>query len=114
MPKLVWRKLIPFMLASALLIFPENARSQSVFDTGNDLLSMCDDKLGGSHCLGTAVGYADMLFWMKLICSTGTITKGQVIDIIKKYIRDNPAERHKAAAGLAYAALTKAFPCKAR
>jgi hypothetical protein len=89
------------------------AGNRTIFDTGNEFLAMCDDvKNGHTYCLGTAVGYADMLLWSGMICAPGrSFPKGQVIDVVIKYVRDHPAERSRAAASLAYDALTDAFPC---
>lgn len=90
------------------------AAANMAFDTGNEFLSLCDDKNGGRpYCLGSAVGYADMLMWMGQICAPGrSFPKGQVIDVVIKYVRDHPGLRSKAAAELAHAALLEAFPCK--
>ncbi len=40
------------------------------------------------------------------------VTNGQVRDVVVKYLKDHPEERHFLASILAVKALSKAFPCK--
>ena len=87
------------------------ARASVVFDTGNELLSMCDDPRERPICLGTVSGYYDMLQWMERTCAEVTVAKGQAADVVIKFLRDHPANRHMFAASLASVALMQAFPC---
>jgi hypothetical protein len=99
------------LIVSALLASTIDVRAGQ-FDTGNDFLSLCANALLVGNCTGSAVGYTDMLNLLGLVCLNGNVTKGQVRDVIKKYMQDHPAERSHPAASLAYSALTEAFPCK--
>jgi hypothetical protein len=94
--------------------FPSVVNATNYFTTGNDLLSFCNAGHGlkTALCTESAVGYADMMTVLGLICMDKAVTKGQVGDIMKKYLQDHPEERNNPAAGLALPALTKAFPCK--
>jgi hypothetical protein len=88
-----------------------DAQAAVVFDTGNELLSMCNDPTDKRICLGTVSGYYDMLQWMDRTCADRTVTMGQAADVVIKFLRDHPASRHLSAASLASAALMQAFPC---
>ena len=45
-------------------------------------------------------------------CLPGNVTRRQLMDVVTKYLRDNPAQRHLPAPGLVVSALEAAFPCK--
>ena len=45
------------------------------------------------------------------VCLPTNATVRQVIDVVKKYLVDSPAERHYLAYSLVGTALNKAFPC---
>jgi Rap1a immunity proteins len=97
------------LLASAI-----DARAE--FDTGNYFFSECRDEKNFryEYCLGAAVAYADMLGELGRVCLPDGVTKGQTVDVVKKYMQDHLAERNKAAAGLAARALIAAWPCKTK
>src|ERR1700681_2207721 len=99
--------MVGVLLASTMCV-----KAGVVFDTGNDYLSMCEDPRGQGHCSATAVGYADMLSVMGYFCADRNVKKGQMKDVVLKYVRDHPEKRQIAAASLAFSALTEAFPCK--
>jgi Ssp1 endopeptidase immunity protein Rap1a len=44
-------------------------------------------------------------------CSSDKITAGQAADVVTKFLRDNPKNRHNGAAYLVAHAMTDAFPC---
>jgi hypothetical protein len=96
-----------------LLVFTASVSAQAtvVFDTGNELLSTCDDPKGRPYCLGTAAGFSDMLQTMGKTCADKTVTRGQAADVVIGFLRNHPELRNKTAASLARAALTEAFPC---
>jgi Rap1a immunity proteins len=49
---------------------------------------------------------------IKNACPADNVTIGQMADVICKYLKDNPAERHKLAADLVTQALDLAFRCE--
>lgn len=83
------------------------------FDGGNDLLRICEDPRGEMLCLGTVIGHYDMMEAWGFACGSAPgVTKSQVKDIVVKYLRDNPSQRHQPAAFLSAEAITKAFSCR--
>jgi hypothetical protein len=88
---------------------------------GNVILYACtsaDPKHSGfCHIYMTAVG--DTLAFMRgvlkdnfPICMTGNVTSRQLGDVVVKYIRDNPKDRHLNAATIAALAFKDAWPCQ--
>jgi hypothetical protein len=51
---------------------------------------------------------------MNAACLPQGVTNGQMVDVICKFLRDNPAERHKLGSDLTMNALVTAFPCEKR
>lgn len=47
-------------------------------------------------------------------CTPDNVTNGQMEDIVVKYLKDHPDERHMLAAILVVKAMTKAFPCSSK
>ncbi len=87
------------------------------FDSGNFLLSTCQGK-DKSYCMGYILGVYDSLkgpnkgFKEYTFCTSGAVNMGQINDVVKKWLEDNPSQRHLAAHSLIAAALNKAFPCR--
>ena len=100
------KALFVFLFMSAASV---GARAAVVFDTGNGLLSVCDKDY--SYCLGASAGYYDMLQSMGETCAGIPVTNRQAADIVVKFLRDHPADRHLSAVSLARVALMDAFPC---
>ena len=46
------------------------------------------------------------------LCVPGESTKGQLADVVIKYLEQNPERRHLEAGSLVPEALNRAFPCK--
>jgi hypothetical protein len=55
-------------------------------------------------------GVADSL--AKLICPRSDVTRGQMIDVVSRYLKENPEELELDADLIVAKALVKAFPCK--
>ena len=95
-------------------------------DTGNELYSQCQDgeKTNGAappawgYCLGYISGTfmatrgANKGVGRVTFCAPSKVTKGQVRDIVVKWLEDNPAQRHYMAPSLIASALSEAYPCK--
>lgn len=52
-------------------------------------------------------------FPYQFFCVPANVTSGQLADIVKKYLAENPASRHADAAALVSAALIAVWPCQA-
>jgi hypothetical protein len=87
---------------------------------GNALYSCCavptKDETATSICIGYVDAIADVMAANAIngfsACIPLTVRNPQLLDVVNQYLRANPAERHRAAAGLVAAALSAAFPCR--
>ena len=114
-------RLVTMATAVALACPPALAQEQEgkVFDTGNDLWSHCSGK-GDAHfglCAGFVVGIADAMSNVTGIlgrraCIPLPVSRGQVLDVVKRYLEQHPETRHDSAVSLVAQALSEAFPCK--
>jgi 2-methylcitrate dehydratase PrpD len=89
--------------------------------TGNKLLEECEatEPFRQAFCLGYIMGVTDVdgmdgaaFPERRRTCVPEDVTNGQLLDILVKYLKNHPEERHYSAAVLAIKAITKAFPCK--
>ena len=104
------------MLASA------STRSQRISDMpGNKLLEECEAKepVRQGICFGYITGAADVDAMDGAVfpehrhtCVPDVVTNGQLIDVVIKYLKAHPEERHLASGVLIIKAIAKAFPCK--
>ena len=93
-----------FMFGFLSLTSPANAG----FDSGNDVWEKCTSQkqFDQGMCYGLISGYFDSV-QMAHTCPKAAvpdITRGQIRDIVVKFLKDNPGERHLLAATLAYRA----------
>lgn len=96
-----------------LLTFFYSAVAQAEFYRGNDLKRLC---AGTSHvqdgiCMGYVAGIYDTLIASRYICSFDGVTVGQLQEIVKKYINENPEKLHFPAQFLVGSALRNVFSC---
>jgi hypothetical protein len=94
---------------AALLFVPTIAHAE--FMTGNDLLS----DMNGSNsrqmlALGYVMGVTDT-FNTLTVCPPNGITAGQVQDIIRKHLEENPSSRHFTADSIIRNKLEALWPC---
>jgi hypothetical protein len=94
------------------------------FYDGNKLqqLAEADDRFqngtdvgGDSYKSGSLIGYIVGVVDTSdnvLFCTPDNVKIGQLIDIVKKYLRDNPEKRHRPASDLVIDSLSSVFPCK--
>ncbi|MEO5493084.1 MAG: Rap1a/Tai family immunity protein [Sphingomonas sp.] len=87
------------------------------WETGNSLLSDCqsDNPAKQAFCLGYVGAIGD---WTQSdprlgsrVCLPAGGVRSQMVDVVVKYLKDNPAERAKGASLLVVLALREAFPC---
>jgi hypothetical protein len=106
-----------------LLLLSASAHPQRVSTTtGNDLLESCESRdFKQAFCLGYITGVTDFdgmdgaaFPERRRSCIPENVSNGQVRDVVVKYLKDHPEERHLLAAVLIVEAASKAFPCKAK
>lgn len=100
------------LIVMALLISTLGG-ARGYFDDGNALLRICSRPDAPGMCLGQIAGHYDMMIAVGFRCSNAKeVEKGQVRDVVLKYLRDHPAKRHQPSASLTIAAMTDAFDCR--
>lgn len=88
--------------------------AHAAFFTGNELLTKLNgDNVDKLHALGYIQGAADAYSGI-MFCPPGTVTAGQLMDMIKNYLTNTPAVRHRAADVIIMDALQPVWPCKNR
>ena len=97
-------------IIACFLIAPSIASAH--FMSGNDLLrDMNGGSVNRSLAIGYVLGVTDTLTNIA-ICPPANITSGQVTDIIKKHLEDNPSSRHYSADSLISNKLVSIWPCQ--
>jgi hypothetical protein len=90
-----------------LAFFSASAFAQSKLD-GNEMLEiMKDSQLSDNFYMGYIAGVANMM-----ACTPPKTTIGQIYDVVKVYLEQNPATRHEFRGTLVFRALADAYPCK--
>ena len=108
------------VLSLAMVIgAPATMAMAEAFYTGNTLYAACTSKdtMTQVDCLGYTSAIADAVIsggmsQLFSACVPAGVTRGQVQDIVVKWLAANPKVRHDEAAGLVAAALEDAFPCR--
>lgn len=95
------------------------------YTSGNDLHRDCSVDRADSvyfsrmaRCRAFIVGvhdahttYVSALNTDRVFCAPERMQAGQLTDVVRKWLTDNPKHRHKAAASLVLGALQENFPC---
>lgn len=101
---------------AVLLVIPCLARAE--FETGNSLLANLQSASVGErmHALGYIKGVVDVYLHVTICPPNGGngITAGQLNDMIKNYLQNAPAIRHKTAESIINDALKQVWPCPQR
>ena len=87
------------------------------FYTGNQLLNLMNgSNMEQMHALGYVVGIADVWTGVRVCAPSGSggINAGQVHDVVKQYLTNNPQVRHQTADVLTMNALSNVWPCANR
>jgi hypothetical protein len=126
-----------FLLVPLLLLVPISSQTAEFpEDSGNAFLRLCsaaekakltddsDEALNMMACVGYVVGVmhgvlleqgdAEAKTGLKIskpYCDPDSVEHGQIVRIVLKYIRDNPAKANRPTAALILDALGKAYPC---
>jgi hypothetical protein len=103
-----------FLLSlSLMLVTPVTSYADA--PTGNSLKNDCSETstyFQRGSCSGYIAGVSDMLFTAHRICYGPNVTRGQIEDVVIKYLNDNPAIRDQIGIVLIEKSLRDAFPCK--
>lgn len=63
------------------------------------------------NLIGFVVGVHDAIEGI-LVCAPNQVKIGQIVGMVKKYVRENPDKWNQSASNLVINALSSAFPCK--
>ena len=95
--------------------------AQAGFDSGNRLFEDCaaENYFNRGYCGGYIVGIVDTIEALQArgklpataLCVPDGVTKGQLADVVRKYLEENPQRRHADAGRLVPEALNAAFGC---
>jgi hypothetical protein len=115
MPRRKWTFTTAFAI---LLALPVRAQSESYdWESGNSLYELCLTE-PPVKCAGYIEGIVDAnnlvtasLRKSPMLCIPKGVTLRQLVDVVLQYLRDNPSDRHYAAAGEVVLALGGGFPC---
>lgn len=99
-------------LALSTAAIPHHAKAD--FYDGNDLYGRC---IGSTYTeKSTCMGYVVAIWDIGDVderCSAMTVSAGQIVDVVKVFLRDHPAKRHLPAEALVWRAFETAF-CEKR
>jgi hypothetical protein len=100
-------------LILAACILPVAACAE--FKDGNRLLSQINTATGLQymHALGYVMGVADA-FYGVTYCPPGNVTAGQITDMVRNFLENNPAIRHQSADRHVHHVIQSAWPCEQR
>ena len=110
------------LIATIVLVPPTPSAAQHIRD-GNGFLSNCEapKDFGRVGCLAYVIGMHDMagFLWQSgrvipEVCPPESVTMTQYSDILVKYLKDNPEQRHKPTGELFWIAASMAYPCSRR
>lgn len=90
---------------------------EAAYQSGNKLKADLKNDSGTHNemfAMGYIVGATEVLEDYKDVCIADGVTQGQLKDVVKKYLDENPESLHEAAYVLVYSALRKVWPCKAK
>lgn len=127
--------MLPRMLVVAVLCFLGTdigqAKEAAAINDGNAMLANCaameriveqrktDDMFGAGYCIGilhgvrSAMRVANALVPIKdVTCVPESISNGQAMRVVVKWLKDNPTVLDYDAGQLAYLALQESYPCK--
>ncbi|WP_394731281.1 Rap1a/Tai family immunity protein [Altererythrobacter sp. GH1-8] len=88
------------------------------YETGNDLSQSCKDLTYAQQdfCRGFVFGLAHGFRYQVFsgagsICIPVGVASSQLLDVVMKYIRENPEKRHLTTVEIVQTSLSQAFPC---
>lgn len=97
-------------LVIAALLVASSAHAE--FWDGNKLLAKMNGEIVEQmQALGYVMGASDVGYGTNH-CPPSNVTAGQMEDIVKRHLNNNPATRHFTADSIIYRALRNVFPCQ--
>jgi hypothetical protein len=111
-----WQLLKAGAVVVVVMSVSVGARASGVFMDGNDLYGFCASSGNFQRCSGYIEALDDAIksspFYAYTACESPSITIGQAVDVVKRYLATHPEQRHKPAWSLVMVALAEAFPCR--
>ena len=111
-------------LAVGLAVLLTAGEGRADYLNGQKLYDSCKDEDLALYCIGYIVGVydagevldpaSDKRRWVDgwTACVPDGVLAGQLVEVVKKWLREHPAEWHYEADSLVAAALQEAFPCR--
>jgi hypothetical protein len=102
------------LLLLHLVLVGQSSTVIAGFESGNELskeLEPSAETYARGFALGYVVGVTDTLVNLKYICLPKGVAAGQVKDVVKKYLDENPLELHRGAELLVFKALSPTWGC---
>jgi hypothetical protein len=102
---------------AVLLLVLSTAVASGGDDTGNDLYGFCQQQRVSYQfglCVGLVTGYFQQVHFFFKCREDDNVTRAQLVDVVVKYLRENPKDRNKSAQILGSAAIALAFNCTKR
>ena len=96
---------------SLLFVTPQLS---AYWGTGNDLKDQCS-RAGNDPFKGVCYGYVSGVTdsWEGgLFCIPTGVQRSQLVEVVKKYLDENPGKLHESGSTLVINALRMSFPCK--
>ena len=103
-------KPLAISLAVLMLGWAGDTKAKNFYQSGNKLFAECTstDPTDAIACMNYISGVVDT---SSLVCPPMTVTRGQLKDIVTKYLKEKPATRHWSATLLVQDSLVAVFPC---
>ena len=104
------------MAAAVVLVLAGEAHAE--WTRGNELHKWCSSDVDGyaSACAAYVSGIADVMEYAPVqefkAWFSGEILRGQLTDVVKRWLEQHPELRHHSAVKLVPIALSEAFPCE--
>jgi hypothetical protein len=120
-------KALGVALALAILLTANEGRAAGGYISGQRLNELCSDEstsfneglcwgyIAGVYDAGKALDTAtNKRQWSAgwTACVPDGVLAGQLVEVVKKWLREHPSEWHLGAGGLVAAAFDEAFPCR--
>jgi hypothetical protein len=99
-------------LPLALLASSPAIGQETPLSSGNAFLRLCDGSGRAISCVAYTLGvFHGFREGSNEICLPKGVDTGQLMEVGKKFMRDNPQDAHYSPGGLMVASWIKAFPC---